>query len=286
MRKSRKSATPKSPKSAPKSRKSAAPKSAKSRKSAAPESRTPAADPRDSMPGPRASRRKRGLVRRTGLVFPAAVIAVLMVVGVGATAYLHRPSGNGANSLAQAIDALPKSSAVNQLLAERQQLIVMNFAAKTLTIAAKPKMVSPSQVMASMSAAASAANQSSNSSSGAASSSTSTGGGTVSAPPPSPGTAQSIAYNMLPSFGFSQSSQWSCLLQLWNRESGWMADAQNPTSGAYGIPQALPASQMATAGSDYLTNPATQIKWGLGYITNRYGTPCGAWNFELAYGYY
>ncbi|HEX8007754.1 MAG TPA: transglycosylase SLT domain-containing protein [Trebonia sp.] len=211
------------------------------------------------------------------------MVAVLMVVGVGVTAYLHRSDGKGANSLAQAIDALPKSNSVALLLAERQQLIVMNAAAKTLTIAAKPKMVSPSQVMASMSAAAQAANQSSNS--GAASSSTSTGGGTTTVSAPDPGTAQSIAYNMLPSFGFSQSTQWNCLLDLWNQESSWIYDAENP-SGAYGIPQALPASKMASVASDYLTNPRTQITWGLQYITQVYGTPCNAWDHEVADGWY
>jgi transglycosylase-like protein with SLT domain len=230
------------------------------------------------MPGSRSSRRKRGLLRRTGIVFPAAGVAAVAIAAVTVAAYLHSPSGNGASSLAQAIDALPKSSSIALLEAERQQLIVMNTASKTLSVAAKPKMVSPSQVMASESAAAE--------SSGASSSSTSTGGdSTVSAPPPDPGTAQSIAYNMLPSFGFSQSSQWGCLLNLWNRESSWIYDAENP-SGAYGIPQALPASKMASAGSDYLTNPTTQIKWGLGYITQVYGTPCDAWSHEETDGWY
>jgi resuscitation-promoting factor RpfB len=132
-------------------------------------------------------------------------------------------------------------------------------------------------------ASESAAAQDSNS--GTSSSSTSTGGSTVSAPPPDPGTAQSIAYNMLPSFGFNQSSQYTCLVSLWNQESGWVYDAEN-ASGAYGIPQALPASKMATAGSDYLTDPTTQIKWGLGYISQVYGTPCGAWDHEEADGWY
>lgn len=71
--------------------------------------------------------------------------------------------------------------------------------------------------------------------------------------------------------------QWYCLYQLWQRESGWRTNAGNPSSGAYGIPQSLPASKMATAGADYLTNPATQITWGMGYITRSYGTPCNAW---------
>jgi hypothetical protein len=72
---------------------------------------------------------------------------------------------------------------------------------------------------------------------------------------------------------------------LWQRESGWRYNAENP-SGAYGIPQALPGSKMATAGADWQTNPATQIKWGLGYIQSRYGTPCSAWAFEEANGFY
>ena len=71
--------------------------------------------------------------------------------------------------------------------------------------------------------------------------------------------------------------QWSCLLTLWNRESGWRSSAANPTSSAYGIPQSLPGNKMAAAGSDWRTNPATQIRWGLDYIDDRYGTPCSAW---------
>lgn len=80
--------------------------------------------------------------------------------------------------------------------------------------------------------------------------------------------------------------QWSCLEALWTRESGWNHQAYNSSSGAYGIPQALPGSKMATAGSDWQTNPATQIKWGLNYIGARYGTPCGAWNHSESYGWY
>ena len=80
-------------------------------------------------------------------------------------------------------------------------------------------------------------------------------------------------------------SEFSCLVSLWNRESGWNAHAANP-SGAYGIPQALPGSKMASAGADWRTNPATQIKWGLKYVQDRYGTPCEAWTFKRARGWY
>ncbi|MDZ7744699.1 MAG: ubiquitin-like domain-containing protein [Candidatus Saccharibacteria bacterium] len=73
-------------------------------------------------------------------------------------------------------------------------------------------------------------------------------------------------------------SEWYCLYQLWQKESGWNHLVGNPSSGAYGIPQSLPASKMAVNGADYRTNPATQIAWGLDYITRTYGAPCSAWN--------
>jgi SLT domain-containing protein len=77
-----------------------------------------------------------------------------------------------------------------------------------------------------------------------------------------------------------------CLIEMWDRESGWNPHAANSGSGAYGIPQALPGSKMASAGSDWADNPVTQIKWGLGYIKERYGTPCGAWAFWQQGDYY
>jgi len=104
------------------------------------------------------------------------------------------------------------------------------------------------------------------------------------APAAASGSAQQIADSMLGSYGWS-SSQFSCLDDLWNRESGWNPTAENP-SGAYGIPQALPGSKMASAGADWATNPATQIRWGLGYIKAQYGTPCGAWSHSEETGWY
>lgn len=80
-------------------------------------------------------------------------------------------------------------------------------------------------------------------------------------------------------------SEFSCLVQLWTKESGWSYTATNP-SGATGIPQALPGSKMATAGSDWATNATTQISWGLGYINAGYGTPCGAWAHSEANNWY
>jgi hypothetical protein len=98
------------------------------------------------------------------------------------------------------------------------------------------------------------------------------------------GSPQQIAEAMLGSFGWS-SSQFACLDPLWARESGWSVTAENP-SGAYGIPQALPGSKMASAGADWQTSAATQIEWGLGYIKGIYGSPCAAWDHEQATGWY
>ncbi|MEO6019380.1 MAG: transglycosylase SLT domain-containing protein [Knoellia sp.] len=90
---------------------------------------------------------------------------------------------------------------------------------------------------------------------------------------------RSAARAIMSDYGFSGANQWNCLNLLWEGESGWNFKAENSSSGAYGIPQSLPASKMASVGADYRTNPATQIKWGLNYIKQSYGTPCGAWDF-------
>ncbi|MFC4783338.1 lytic transglycosylase domain-containing protein [Nocardioides sp. MAHUQ-72] len=94
-----------------------------------------------------------------------------------------------------------------------------------------------------------------------------------------------IARALLPEFGFS-ADQFGCLDSLYTRESGWRVNADNPSSSAYGIPQALPGEKMASAGADWATNPATQIRWGLGYIQDRYGSPCGAWGHSQSFGWY
>ncbi|MDY5585026.1 MAG: G5 domain-containing protein [Arcanobacterium sp.] len=103
--------------------------------------------------------------------------------------------------------------------------------------------------------------------------------------PVSSGSNRDIARSMLASFGWGD-DQWPYLDQLWQRESGWNQYADNPYSSAYGIPQALPGSKMASAGADWATNPATQIKWGLGYIKSRYGSPAAAWAHSQSRGWY
>jgi hypothetical protein len=100
-----------------------------------------------------------------------------------------------------------------------------------------------------------------------------------------PGSPRQIAQAMLGSFGWP-ASEFSCLDPLWAHESGWSVSAYNAGSGAFGIPQALPGSRMASAGPDWQTNPATQIKWGLEYIKGTYGSPCAAWAHSQATGWY
>jgi hypothetical protein len=197
---------------------------------------------------------------------------VVAITGVAVGGKLFAP-GSSAFSAVQAIGVVPGSRTMAALEAERSQLIAMTTAARTLDVVAKPKLASPAEVAA-------------------ANPNTGTGGGTggggiiyVTSTPPDPGSAQALAYNMLPSFGFSAATFFGCLKDIWNRESGWRFDAEN-ASGAYGIPQALPGSKMSSAGADWQTNPATQIKWGLGYIKEIYGDPCKAWAFEEANGYY
>ncbi|MFJ3333312.1 transglycosylase SLT domain-containing protein [Streptomyces sp. NPDC086766] len=95
------------------------------------------------------------------------------------------------------------------------------------------------------------------------------------------GQAQAIARQMIP-----DAAQYNAFSKIVERESNWNVSATNSSSGAYGLVQALPASKMSTAGSDWKTNAQTQIKWGLDYMNSRYGSPTAAWNFWQANGWY
>jgi hypothetical protein len=112
------------------------------------------------------------------------------------------------------------------------------------------------------------------------------GGANGFAPPPGmvvdPAAAQAYAASRLAAFGWG-GDQMGCLIKLWNHESGWRANAYNTSSGAYGIPQAWPASKLSSAGADWMTNQNTQVDWGLDYIKRSYGSPCAAWNFEMSH---
>jgi hypothetical protein len=194
-----------------------------------------------------------------------AAAATVTVTAIALLVITGRP-GSGADPLGAAVAQISGGQSGLKLESARQQVILQTAATEAFSVTSTPKI----------SSAPPPASSSSGGSSG--------GSPVVSAPAPNPGSAQSIAYGLLSSYGFS-TSQWGCLDNLWNAESGWRYNAEN-ASGAYGIPQALPGSKMASAGADWATDPTTQIKWGLGYIKSTYGTPCGAWAHEEADGWY
>jgi hypothetical protein len=194
----------------------------------------------------------------TAAAATVAVVAIALLVVAG------RP-GSVTDPLGAAVAQVSTGRQGLALEQERQKVILQDVATQSFNVTSAPKI-------------STAPPPSSGGSGG------STGAPIVSAPPPNPGTAQSIAYSLLPSFGFS-TSQFGCLDNIWSRESGWRYDAAN-ASGAYGIPQALPGSKMASAGPNWQTDPTTQIKWGLGYIKGRYGTPCDAWAAWQQQGWY
>ena len=196
-----------------------------------------------------------------------AATAIALITGTTVAGYLIVRADHPNVGAAFAAASLPGSHALTVLEQARQQMIVMDSASHTMNLVGAPKLASTASATAATSASAGG------------------GGTTANFPPPNPGTAQSIAYTMMPSFGFDPKTQFGCLDNIWTRESGWRYNAYN-ASGAYGIPQALPGSKMASAGADWQTNPATQIAWGLGYIKSTYGTPCNAWAFWQANGYY
>ena len=218
--------------------------------------------------------------RRSGFLLPAAMTAIVLITGTTVAGYLVVRADHSDVGAAFAAAALPGSRAMSVLESAREQMIVMNTASRTVHIIGAPKLAST----ASATAATSTSTGSVGSAGGTGAAGTGAAG-TVNFPPPNPGTAQSTAYSMMASFGFDPKSEFGCLNAIWTRESGWRYNAAN-ASGAYGIPQALPGSKMASAGADWQTNPATQIRWGLGYIKSTYGSPCNAWAFWQAHGYY
>jgi len=102
---------------------------------------------------------------------------------------------------------------------------------------------------------------------------------------PETGTVKEFAYTLVSSNSWGR-DQYSCLVALWTRESNWRWNAFNSSSGAYGIPQALPGAKMAEMGADWQTNPETQIRWGVNYIKHRYGAPCGAMAHSNKFNWY
>jgi hypothetical protein len=206
---------------------------------------------------------------------PVAAVTAVVVVAIGA--YVLMSAAGSAGRLTQAAQAATAATvsvearhAVAGLEQERQQMIAMDEASRSTHVLVGPKLASTAAPIMPKRAA--------------------DGGPRLGAPVPplgpvDPGSARGDAQNLLASFGWSPSKYFGCLDNLWSRESGWRWDAANP-SGAYGIPQALPGVKMAGAGSDWQTNPITQIRWGLGYIQGKYGDPCSAWAYWQTNGSY
>jgi hypothetical protein len=201
-------------------------------------------------------RRRRRNVR--AFLFTTVIAAVVVVAGAR---YLIGQFTPQTDALALSLASIQHSKQALQLEHQREHIILMTAATKNFKVVGKPRI-------AAIAAAAPAASSAP----------------IVPTQIPSPGTAQAIAYRLLPAFGFSH-NQFGCLNNIWSRESGWRVTAAN-ASGAYGIPQALPGSKMASAGPNWQTNATTQVKWGLGYIKGRYSNPCGAWAFWQNNGWY
>jgi hypothetical protein len=215
----------------------------------------------------RADSKRRTRRRRNVSAFLLTTVIAAVAIAVGAKIAISQFSA-APDPLALSVGDLPSSHPAEQLVQQRQHIILMTAATKSFKIVNSPKVATaPSPISTDTSSSGSDG-----------------GAPIVPTAAPDPGTAEAIAYNMLPSFGFSK-DQFGCLNNIWTRESGWRYNAEN-ASGAYGIPQALPGSKMASAGADWMTDPTTQIKWGLGYIKSTYGTPCDAWAFWQAHGWY
>ena len=195
-----------------------------------------------------------------GAFLVTASAATIAIVAAAIVVITGRP-GSATDPLAVALAQMSAGKAGASLEAARQQMILEDAATESFSVASAPKLSNPPPPPNPDGDAP-----------------------LVDEPPPDPASAQGIAYSLLPDYGFS-TDQWGCLDSLWEEESSWRYNAENP-SGAYGIPQALPGSKMASAGPDWQTDPTTQIKWGLGYIQSVYGTPCVAWAHEEADGWY
>jgi hypothetical protein len=222
----------------------------------------------------RQSPRRRRPRRRVGTFLISTVAAAVAIASGAVYAITVTGSGQGrGDPVADAAAGILASHSAALLERERLRMILMDSDSKMLNVVSSPKLAKR-VVLAPVIPG------------GTGTSPASPSAPSVPASVPSPGTAEAIAYRMLPAFGFNARTQYGCLYQMWMRESGWNVRAENPTSGAYGIPQALPGSKMASAGANWATSAVTQIKWGLGYIKSVYGSPCGAWAFWQAHGWY
>ncbi|NYD66281.1 hypothetical protein [Agromyces atrinae] len=185
---------------------------------------------------------------------------------------------------AAALETTVASLAQHDLLAPKRIFLLSEQAAEQAA-AVKAATAEADRIAAEAAAAAAAEAAAAEAAAAEAAASASVGASRPTAPS-NPSEAQAIARDMMAAnYGWGD-DQFGCLVALWNKESGWNVNAYNSSSGATGIPQALPGNKMASAGADWQTNPATQIAWGLGYIANRHGSPCGAWEHSESSGWY
>jgi hypothetical protein len=242
------------------------------------------------------SRDRRITNRKRNKLTIVAIAGVMTTATAASAAAAAWPSGSSANAAFAKLNAPSAASAAGQASTQQDYLSVQRARAAanhqavlaTLARQAAAKAAAAKKAQAVLAAKQAAARQAAQQAAAkqAAQSSSHSSQQTASATVPAPsGSAQTIAKEMLASFGWP-ASQFSCLEPLWAHESGWSVTASNPSTGAYGIPQALPGSRMASAGPDWQTNAATQIKWGLGYIKDTYGSPCAAESHEQADGWY
>ena len=195
---------------------------------------------------------------------------------VWGAAKVMNPKGTGASSLFQSIDGLGNSGSVALLEQERATLIAMTAAPKTLTVAAKPAMADPDADPGGAELEHVDARAQTTGGTGV----------TTLAPPANPTAAEATGKSDARELRLRHGDPVALPVRPVAARERLERVRGEPASGAYGIPQSLPGDKMATAGSDWQTNPATQINWGLGYIKSVYGTPCGAWQNEVNYGYY
>ncbi|NJC69501.1 lytic transglycosylase domain-containing protein [Planosporangium thailandense] len=214
-----------------------------------------------------------------------ALSAVLLVAGVAAGAQLSTARQAQERMIKAAQIAAAERDDQRAAAAERQRILAVSRAAQRAAQAEADAAASAAASAAAASASASPSPQVKPSASPSASAK----------PSPSPfgpiptSCSQytgnvAIGCTLLLQAGYGL-DQMPCLKNIWMKESGWRTTAGR-TGGAYGIPQANPGSKMSSAGSDWQTNPATQIKWGLGYIKSKYGSPCGAWSYWQGHSYY
>lgn len=239
----------------------------------------------------------------------AAVTSVLAVSGGVATAFHLHQDGlrNSAEAASQDSNTSAAAAAANALLAQRDGTNAANRDMQRPTLApSAPAPSSSSTGAGPLSASSKPPVPSSTSSSTATRSeaplpsqtpTTPTTSKTATTPPPtssssSSSSSTSMGYNATPAQAKAiaesivPSSQFLCFSNIIERESSWNVHATNPSSGAYGLPQALPGDKMASMGSDWQNSALVQIKWALSYMTGRYGSPCAAWAFWQAHSWY